>query len=233
MGGERFQLVKFQVEGDVHVDCIIPKIGEITGLGMDADRVKGTIRVYVPPTCSVEEIKSKVLSGVEGFSFLGIQEGSSKPSEARMSTWRRLRSILALPFLLASCATAQSAVQPSVVDEPSAKVGMTSPEKEKEDVFAKWEKVRVKLDVLFKKYDLFKKGEGSGDMFPEFSEAYIALQGFEPEYKELCFREGGLDALSEDEIGLVGAVMGASQRLSAIIEDNGACLLPGESKDGK
>lgn len=92
MGGESFQLVKFQVEGDVHVDCITPKIGEITGLGMDADRVKGTIRVYVPPTCTdgVEEIKSKVLSGIEGLSFLEV---TTHFLHVRKTIWDKIGSL--------------------------------------------------------------------------------------------------------------------------------------------
>lgn len=74
---ESWQFVKFKVEGDVHVDYVMPEIGRITGLGMDADRVGGTIRVYVPPTRSdeVHLIKDRVLNGIEGLSFVEIQDG--------------------------------------------------------------------------------------------------------------------------------------------------------------
>jgi hypothetical protein len=90
--GQDWKFVSLRVEGDVHVDSITRRIGEITGFGMDADPRNGIIRIYVPPARADEAyiIADRVSREIGGLTFLGV---GSRPSQVRETIWDKVKSL--------------------------------------------------------------------------------------------------------------------------------------------
>ena len=90
--GQDWKFVSLKVKGDVSVDPVMRRIGEITGFGMDADPRSGIIRIYVPPARADEAyiIADRVSHEIGGLTFLGV---GSRPSQVRETIWGKIKSL--------------------------------------------------------------------------------------------------------------------------------------------